>query len=277
MIRIEISGRPRGRRSPPPPPPPRLPPEGGKPIVIGQSYVMHSAVLNADRRVNIYLPPDYGDPKRSFPVLYLLDGGEDGDFHHITGLVAVDGYYGSYQEMIVVGIDQPDRRHDLTSPSADPRDLKLAPTSGGAAGFRRFLGEDLKPWVAQHYRTDGHSALIGESLAGLFVLESFLQAPQSFDDYISVSPSLWWNKQALSLEAESDLRKGGFTGKRLWFAQEPEGDALQAPVDRLVAALKAVNPSGLSWTYDPRPSERHDTIYDPVAISALRAFYAVKK
>ncbi|HEY3812825.1 MAG TPA: alpha/beta hydrolase-fold protein [Caulobacteraceae bacterium] len=93
----------------------QTPPAGGKPIVIGQSYVMHSTVLNADRRVNVYLPPDYGDPTRVFPVLYLLDGGEDGDFHHITGLVAVDGAYGSFQEMIVVGIDQPDRRHDLTA------------------------------------------------------------------------------------------------------------------------------------------------------------------
>jgi predicted alpha/beta superfamily hydrolase len=94
----------------------QTPPTDGKPIVIGQSYLMHSTVLNTDRRVNVYLPQDYGDPKRAFPVLYLLDGGEDGDFHHITGLIAVDGAYGAYQEMIVVGIDQPDRRHDLTSP-----------------------------------------------------------------------------------------------------------------------------------------------------------------
>ncbi len=253
------------------------PPSGGKPIVIGQSYLMHSAVLNADRRVNVYLPQDYGDPKRSFPVLYLLDGGENEDFHHITGLVAVDGAYGAYQEMIVVGIETPDRHHDLTSPSADPADHKLVPTGGGAPAFRRYLVEDLKPWIAAHFRTDGHGALIGESLAGLFVLETFLQAPQDFDDYISVSPSLWWNKQTLSLEAETDLRKGGFADKRLWLAMEDEGPALQAPVDRVVAALKAVNAPGLGWTYDPRPTERHDTIYDPVAISALRAFYAVKK
>jgi predicted alpha/beta superfamily hydrolase len=117
---------------------------------------------------------------------------------------------------------------------------------------------------------------MGESLAGLFVLDTFLNTPAAFDDYIAVSPSLWWNKQALSQAAEADLRRGAFTGKRLWLAQEPEGAELQAPVDRVVAALKAVNAPGLAWTYDPRPTERHDTIYDPVAISALRAFYAVK-
>jgi hypothetical protein len=29
--------------------------------------------------------------------------------------------------------------------------------------------------------------------------------------------------------------------------------------------------------YDPRPTERHDTIYEPAAIAALRTLYAVKK
>jgi uncharacterized protein len=254
----------------------QTPPSDGKPIVIGQSYSVPSAIFAGPRTVNVHLPPDYGDPKRRFPVLYLLDGGANEDFHHITGLVAVDEAYGAYEEMIVIGIVTPDRHHDLTSPSTIPADLKLVPTGGGAPAFRRYLVDELKPWVEGHYRTNGHSALMGESLAGLFTLETFLEAPQDFDDYISVSPSLWWNKQALSLEADADLHKPGFNRKRLWLAMEDEGPELQAPVDRVVAALKAVNPQGLTWTYDPRPTERHDTIYDPVAISALRTFYAVK-
>ncbi len=239
--------------------------------------MIHSAILRADRRVNIYLPQDYGDPTRRFPVLYLLDGGEDADFHHITGLVQINGAYGATEEMIVVGIDEPDRRHDLTSPSADPADLKAAPTSGGATDFRRFLVEELKPWVAAHYRESGRSALIGESLAGLFVSETFLVEPKAFDDYIAVSPSLWWNRQALSLEARADLQAHDFNGRRFWLAMEDEGPQLQAPIDRVVAALEAAHPDGLSWTYDPRPNERHDSIYHPAALTALRTLYATKK
>jgi predicted alpha/beta superfamily hydrolase len=256
---------------------PSTPPEGGRPVVIGESYVVHSTVLNADRRVNVYLPQDYGDPKRTFPVLYLLDGGEDGDFHQISGLAQVNGAYGAVQQMIVVGIEQSDRRHDLTSPSSDPEDVKVAPTSGGAIAFRRFLVEDLKPWVAAHYRTNGHSALIGESLAGLFTLETFLEAPKSFDDYIAVSPSLWWNKYTLSHAADADLRRGGFEGRRLWLATATEGAEMQAADDRVVAALKASAPNGLVWTYDPHPTERHDTIYHPAAMTALRTLYEIKK
>jgi predicted alpha/beta superfamily hydrolase len=252
-------------------------PADGRPIVIGQSYLVPSAVLHGPRRVNVYLPQDYGDPKRTFPVLFLLDGGEAEDFHHITGLVAVNGAYGATQEMIVVGIEDADRRHDLTSASADPADQKLIPTAGGAADYRRFLVEELKPWVAAHYRVNGHTALIGESLAGLFTVETFLRAPQSFDDYIAASPSLWWGKGALSHEAEGDLRAGGFNGRRLWIAVGDEGPIMQDGMDRVVAALKAAKPAGLEWTYDPRPNERHDTIYHPVAMTALRAMYAVKK
>jgi uncharacterized protein len=249
------------------------PPNDGRPIVIGQSYLLPSAILKDQRRINVYLPQDYGDPARRFPVLYLLDGGEKEDFHHITGIAQVSGAYGATQELIVVGIEGVDRKHDLTSPSADPADVKLVPTSGGAAAYRRFLVEELKPWVAAHYRVSGHTALMGESLAGLFTVETFLTAPASFDDYIAASPSLWWNRQALSREARADLRSGDFSGRRLWFAVGDEGAGMQEAVDRLRAALAAVNPPGLLWTYDPRPTERHDSIYHPVAMTAIRALY----
>jgi predicted alpha/beta superfamily hydrolase len=259
----------------PPPAPAPTPLPDGRPIVIGQSYLLVSAVLRDERRVNVYLPPDYCDQARRFPVLYLLDGGESEDFHHITGIVQVSGAYGATQEMIVVGIEGKDRKHDLTAPSADPGDVKLLPTSGGAAAYRRFLVEELKPWVAAHYRVSGHSALIGESLAGLFTLETFLTAPRSFDDYIAVSPSLWWNNGALSREAEFDLKAGNFAGRRLWLAAGDEGGTMQQGLDRVRAALASVKPTGLLWTYDPRPTERHDSIYHPVAMTAIRTLYAV--
>lgn len=253
-------------------------PEEGKPIVIGQSYELRSALLGDTRRINVYLPPGYSDPNKRFPVLVLLDGGAAEDFHHITGLAQVTAAYGAVQEVIVVGVEGVDRRHDLTSPSSDPADLKMAPTSGGAAAYRRFLVEELKPWIAARYRVSGRYGLIGESLAGLFTLETYLRTPAAFDDYIAISPSVWWNQSALSREAAADLAKPGFTGKHLWLAVGDEGvgyPAQQAGVDGTVAALKASGVTG--WTFDPHPAEHHDTIYDPAAIAALRSVYAVKK
>ena len=132
----------------------------------------------------------------------------------------------------------------------------------------------MKPWIAAHYRVSGRYGLIGESLAGLFAIETCLRAPRSFDDYIAASPSLWWDKESLSREASADFAKGGFAGRRLWVSVGNEGSTMQEAVDRVVAAAKSAD--GFELHYDPRPAERHDTIYEPTAIAALRTLFAVK-
>jgi predicted alpha/beta superfamily hydrolase len=259
-------------------PPAATPAAAARPIVIGSGYDVQSAVLRGRRRINVYLPEHYSEAGRSFAVLYLLDGGEKEDFLHIAALAQITAAYGEGEELIVVGIEGVDRRQDLTSPSSLPSDLKRAPTSGGAAEYRRFLTGELKPWVAAHLRTNGRSALIGESLAGLFVLETLLEAPQSFDDYIAVSPSLWWNGGRLAAEAELDLRKKGIGGHRLWIAFEtPPPPADEAAKDRarqdsVEAALRKAAPPDLRWTVVRSP-ESHASIYHPAAWQALRALY----
>lgn len=195
----------------------------GTPILIGRSHLVPSKILKDDRRVAVYLPQHYSDPAKRFPVIYLLDGGAEEDFHHVTGLVSISAAYGLTKEAIVVGIEGKHRRHDLTSPSADPADLKSAPTSGGSSAYRRFLVEELKPWVDARYRTDGRSALMSESLAGLFVLETALGTPRAFDDYVAISPSVWWNRGALSVGATAAHRSKDFAGRRLWLAAADEG------------------------------------------------------
>ncbi|HWE99106.1 MAG TPA: alpha/beta hydrolase-fold protein [Caulobacteraceae bacterium] len=256
------------------------PPEAGQPIVIGQSYVISSRVLGGPRRINVYLPADYNQPGRRFPVLFLLDGGVGEDFVHIAGLAQILGAYGDAQQMIVVGIEGVDRRHDLTEPSAYPEDAKLAPTGGGAAAYRRFLVDEVKPWVAAHYAISGRSALIGESFGGLFVLDTLLREPAAFDDFIAISPSLWWDGGNLSRDAGPALRGLAGAGKRLWLAFEPSpqspthDSAAEAEANaRLVAALSKAEVTGFSWTIRSMPGETHATILHPAAREALRALY----
>jgi predicted alpha/beta superfamily hydrolase len=251
----------------------------GVPVVLGQSYMIPSKRLHDRRRINVYLPEHYSDPERRFPVLYLLDGGEKEDFIHISALAQITAAYGQGQEMIVVGIEGVDRRHDLTSPTFAPSDLKAAPSAGGADQYRDFLVEELRPWVNSMFRTNARSALIGESLAGLFVLETLLTAPGSFDDYIAISPSLWWNNGSAGRLAEDALRRGSFSGRRVWIALEtPSPPADQAKKEltlqaRLERAFIQAAPKGLEWTLVHSP-EGHGTIYHPAAMQALRKLYA---
>lgn len=252
--------------------------EAPRPIIIGQSYRIRSTILGSDRVINVQLPEHYGDAGRTFPVLYLLDGGEHEDFEHIAGLAQINAAYGQGQEMIVVGIEGVDRRHDLTSPSSVPGDLKSAPTSGGAEAYRRFLTEELRAWVQSRFKANGRTALIGESLAGLFVLETFLREPESFSDYIAVSPSLWWNGGKVVSLARQSLRHRSYAGKRLWLALEtPAPPADAAAKDRalqrdLEQAFRTEKTNGLSWTIVHSP-DGHASIYHPAAVQAFRALY----
>ncbi len=52
------------------------------------------------------------------------------------------------------------------------------------------------------YRHDGRAVLIGESAAGHFVAETWVRAPELFDGYAALSPSLQWDGQTLSRAPE---------------------------------------------------------------------------
>lgn len=245
--------------------------ETGTPIVIGQSYRLASKIMGTARTINIWLPPGYEAGKGRYPVLYLLDGGVAQDFQHIAALAQLGTIVGTTQDMIVVGIETVDRRNELAPPTQDAKERADFPTAGHAARFRRFIAEEVKPWVAARFRTGDDDALIGESLAGLFVVDTLLERPRLFRRYIAVSPSLWWNGMAVAKGAGPRLAK--VPGERwLWLALANEGEAMG--VDALVGQLKASAPATLHWTYTPMPGESHATIYHPAALAALRALYA---
>lgn len=244
----------------------------GTPIVIGQSYRLPSAIMGADRTLNIWLPPGYATSGKRYPVLYLVDGGVEQDFHHITGLAQLGTIVGTMQDMIVVGIETIDRRNELAFPTNDAKLKADYPTAGQSARFRRFIADEVKPWVAAHYRTSGDDGLIGESLAGLFVVETLLRAPALFDRYIAISPSLWWDNESLTALAPGLLRAGDAQKRWLWLTV---ADEKGMGVDGFAAALKASAPPTLSWTYAPRRDETHATIYHGAALAALRALYPV--
>ena len=140
---------------------------------------------------------------------------------------------------------------------------------GGSDAFRRFIASELMPEVRRRYRVTDETAIIGESLAGLFIMETFFEQPELFDTYIALSPSLWWNDQALIRAAGERLRaRPGLRGA-LYFASA--GDDIGPETARLAEIFRANAPSGLRWAYRPRPDLTHATIYRGEAPGVLRA------
>lgn len=249
-------------------------PAGGVPIVAGTSYVIHSQILSDDREVNVWLPSGYGHNKARYSVVYVLDGARDQDFPHIAGLGQLGELSGTYETLIVVGVQTRKRILELTPKANDPRYIKAFPENGAAPLFRRFLSEEVVPFIDGHFRTGPRRALMGESLAGLFVVDTFLKSPTAFDDYVCVSPSLWWDDRALTRNLLDLPNPNALAGRRLYLTMGDEGGATRKGMDELVAALRAHPLRALSWTFvDRSASETHATIYHVSALDALRTFY----
>ncbi len=240
------------------------------PLVIGETFTVDSAALKERRRINVYLPPGYAEnPGARLPVLYLPDGGLAEDFLHVAGLVQVSVANGTMRPFLLVGIENTERRRDLTGPTDSAEDRKIAPRVGGSGAFRKFLRDELMPRVNRRYRTTGETAVVGESLAGLFVVETFLRDPDLFDTYIAIDPSLWWDDQRLVRGAGKDLGARPKLRKALYLACSAE-ERVPGVNERFADALRKSAPAGLRWHYAKLPEERHATIYHPAALRAFR-------
>ena len=244
-------------------------PVGTQPLVIGQTFTLDSKVLGETRRLNVYLPPAYFDSAtRRLPVLYMPDGGLAEDFQHVAGLVQVLTGNGGMRPFILVGIENTQRRRDLTGPTTNEQDKKIAPKVGGSAAFRQFIRQELLPEVARRYRTTPEKAVVGESLAGLFVLETLLLEPDLFDTYLAFDPSLWWNKEYLIKDAPALLARSA-QPKAVYVATSNEPGIVE-PMGRLEKVLQSKAAGHLRWHYERMPAETHGSIYHPAALRAFR-------
>ena len=242
-----------------------------EPLVMGDTFTIASKAVAETRRINVYLPPGYGETaEKPFPVLYMPDGGIPEDFLHVAGLVQVGVGNGTMRPFILVGIENTERRRDMTGPTENAEDKKIAPRVGGSEAFRKFLREELMPEMKARYRTTDETAIIGESLAGLFVFETFLLEPELFDTYIAFDPSLWWNNAHLLDILPDHLAKHGKLEKTVYVATSSDiGDLGK----RFAEVMTKSAPATVKWHYEPMPEEKHSTIYHPAALKAFRTLF----
>jgi predicted alpha/beta superfamily hydrolase len=237
------------------------------PLAIGETWTIASSALGETRRINVYVPAGIpaGTP---LPVLYMPDGGMLEDFLHVAGLLQVGAGNGTVRPFLLVGIENTQRRRDLTGPTEVAKDRAIAPVVGGSQAYRNFIRKELMPEVEKRYRVTPEKAIVGESLAGLFVVETLALEPDLFDTYVAIDPSLWWNNGQLAkrLIGQPPAAAGR---KTLYIATSADG---RPDAD---AALKASlgKAPGLGFTYEDWPGETHATIYHPAALKAFRAVF----
>lgn len=232
-------------------------------------FEIDSKSLSETRVISVWTPPSYKISKGIYPVLYMPDGGIQEDFPHIANTISDLVERGEIAPLIIVGIENTERRRDLTGPSIVSADAEIAPVSDGSSKFREFIRLELFPEISRRYRVNNQKAIVGESAAGLFVVETFFRQPQMFDIYLSMDPALYWNDQELVRNSSERLKTMSQRNIKFWFAGSDAGDIFPH-TKKLATILEADAPINLVWTYLPQPKEHHNTIFRATKEIAFR-------
>jgi predicted alpha/beta superfamily hydrolase len=249
--------------------------EKGRDIKIGEAFSLRSKILNEERPYWVYLPASYDDrtfmPRR-YPVLYLLDG--EAYFHSASGVVQFmsSGFNGNNQipELIVVAIPNTDRTRDLTPTHSvigyDGKEDPSQESSGGGAAFLQFLRDELFPKIESAYRTLPYRILAGHSDGGLLAAQALLDAPEMFNSYVALDPSLWWDNQVLIHRAEGRLKAARKRRAAVYLSLSNNPDIgfgdpkiMVGAVRRFDKLLKSASP-GISSTLQYFEAEDHVSV-----------------
>lgn len=248
---------------------------GAESLTIGETLQIESEVLGETRRINVYRPTYYGEPiTDKLPVMVMPDGGIHEDFLHIAGLIDVCVVNGTMRPFVLVGIENTQRRRDLTGPTEDPEDRTIAPEVGQSAKFRAFLRTELLPMIEDSFAVTQERAIIGESLAGLFVVETALLEPDLFTYYFAIDPSLWWNQYAMVRAiAPERLKEMPDNGRIISLSSSSQPEIAKATAE-FAEILSEYAPKSWKSGHSAFPEESHRTIYHPAALKALRSVLA---
>ena len=254
-----------------------------EPFILGHIDRIQSKILGEERILNIYIPEGYKkNDTTTYPVTYLLDGSADEDFIHIVGLFQFNSFewINRVPKSIVVGIATVDRRRDFTFPTTIEKDRKNYPTTGHSDKFIAFIEKELQPYIETTYKTNTSKTIIGQSLGGLVATEILLKKPGLFNQYIIVSPSLWWDNGSLLNQASPLLLEDYVHKTEVYLAVGKEGltpteipRVMEVDVNLLADKLKSTKSKTVSVYFDYLPAEDHATILHQAVYNAMKVLY----
>src|SRR5579884_4180213 len=239
----------------------------GEPVVIGKKIQIHSTIFNQDRILLIATPAGYDEGTERYPVLYVLDG--ESNFVQAADIAGFLAESDRIPPMLVVGIVNVNRSHDLTPRTEDELEIRFHPNTGGADIFLQSLKTELMPYINQHYRTRSYKMLVGHSLGGLFAMYALASDPQLFNAYIAIDPTLGWNHKSVMSMLQMNLKKLKDVSSDLYVTvTEPSSVTY-----RLCATLKDNSPKEFRWTFKAMPEETHNSIVHQSIYSGLDTIF----
>ena len=272
-----------------------------QPYVLSDTEVrsIHSAVLQRDYELFISLPAGYATSKRSYPVLFVTDANYA--FPVIRSIARRTGNHGKkIDDFILIGLSygkgetsEYSRRRDYTPTShaeAMVSDMQGREAKFGEAdGYRRFIADEVFPFIAKTYRADmNHKIYAGHSYGGLFGINILLTTPTMFEYYILGSPSLWFNRKVMfkreqayaathkDLPAKVYFAVGSFetinvkSNNPRYLAHSDEDDDAVRDIRVFTSALKSHHYPGLNIKTGVIEDEDHLTVFPAIITRGMQ-------
>ncbi|HEY4387213.1 MAG TPA: alpha/beta hydrolase-fold protein, partial [Ktedonobacteraceae bacterium] len=147
---------------------------------VRKEYI-RSALLENERRVWVYTPPDYSAEHEPYHLLVIFDGWASTAFIPTPVILDNLSVAGLLPPMVAVIPDSPNRSCELSL--HEP--------------FVDFLAQELLPWVYERYHVThdpAHTILSGSSAGGLTAAFAALRKPELFGNVLSQSGAFWMGR-----------------------------------------------------------------------------------
>ncbi|MGB7785325.1 MAG: alpha/beta hydrolase-fold protein [Salinimicrobium sp.] len=258
----------------------------------GVADSLFSEVLKESRTIWIQLPAGFSpEEDQKYPVVYILDGEK-----FLPTVNEVQNYYsgGFTPEMVLVGISNDKNRvRDLTTSTITTKyGRPFTGKNGEAENFRKFIQQELIPFIENKYPVTTYRTLIGHSYGGLFTIFTLLHQPELFANYLAIDPSLDWDDQKLLKEAPKIFADKKYKNKALFMSlsgqlhlqnpqitidnvmQDTTGFTLFARSNIGFSNLVKQNAEdGLSFEWKFYPEDLHGTVPLPSIMNGLISLF----
>jgi predicted alpha/beta superfamily hydrolase len=182
-------------------------------------------------QVFVSLPASYKkEERRRYPVLFVTDANYAFPVIREIGR-RLNVERPQVEEFILVGLSyakgedpMQSRMRDYTPTPGGPRDAPAGAVHGRGPAYQIYVRDQVKPFIAQHYRTNPRrSMFLGHSYGALLGAQILFTDPDMFSGYILGSPSLWYDKRHIfDVEAIYAARHRDLAAKVYMFAGEYE-------------------------------------------------------
>jgi|CXWL01.1.fsa_nt_gi predicted alpha/beta superfamily hydrolase len=148
--------------------------------------------------------------------------------------------------------------------------------SGGAPTFLRVIGEEILPRIdARHQTIPSARTLVGHSFGGLFAAYALETRPDLFDQYLLVSPSLWYADNWIFARERENAATRLARPSKIFLgvgALEQTGHDMVGAASELAALLQNRGDPNLSVENRIFANETHASIFPVVFSSGMRHF-----